>query len=93
MSQPWTLDELQLGEDQVELAAEIIFEALEDFEYFDWISEGDAMTFTPETAALVERALKDAHRERREAAKIALRRLLNVNRRAMDEVRASLEVE
>jgi hypothetical protein len=88
---PWTLNDLQHNEEQAESLAETLFEALEDTEYFDWLDNGDAAAFPEMTAAMIERALKDAHRERRTAALAALRAFIRLNNRALDEVRNHLE--
>lgn len=93
MEKPWTLDDCQLNEDQVHIIMEVIFEALEDSEYFDWLDNADAEAFSPATAALVERAMKDAYKERRLAALAAFRTLLRINDRAINEVRWHLEEE
>jgi hypothetical protein len=93
MEKPWTLDDCQFNEDQVESLVEILFTALEDTEYFDWLDNGDAAAFPEMTAAMIERALKDAHRERRAAALVALRAFIRLNIRAINEVRSHLEEE
>jgi len=93
MDKPWTLVDCQIYEDQAHDVAQTLYEALEDTEYFDWLDNGDAAAFPPPTAAMIERALKDAHLERKRAALAALRVLLRINSDAIEEVRCLLEEE
>jgi len=91
MRPPWTITECDSADDQIELASQVILDALEDLEFFDWIEHGDAETFSPTTAAMIERAMKDAHKERKQAALVSLRLLRRLISDMQDELRIRIE--
>lgn len=87
MRPPWTIEDCDQNEDQTEIATQVIFDALEDLEYFDWIEHGDAATFAPTTAAMIEEAMKHAHKERKHAALVSLRLLIRLTNEMREELR------
>lgn len=90
---PWTVEDVVRSEDQTEIMKQVIFDALEDTEYFDWIESDDCDTFSPGTSALIERALKEAHQERKREALVALRTLLRLLDAARNEIMRNLGEE
>jgi hypothetical protein len=75
MAHSWTQDDVAQCEDDSALLVEQIRETLDDNEYFDWLENGNAHTFSPDTAKAILLTLRAAREERIAEAQIALRRL------------------